>query len=293
MNFETSYIDLLKDILYVNGIPHNDRTGVGTVSVFGRQLIHDFRNGFPLLTHKKVGFGSVAAELLWFLEGSTDERRLAELTYGKPREEVIGKKTIWTANADAQGVALGYRNDDLMKYLGPVYGKQWRDFNGVDQIDQIISDLLHNKESRRIILTAWHPEQLSKMALPPCHVMYIFSVKEDKLSCMLIQRSVDLVLGAPFNVASTALLMHILARETGLQLGKLVYTMADAHIYNTHIEGVKGMLNKKLYPFPTLDICDDFRLDLVLKGETPLDWRKYFSLNDYKHGSIEVFDMAV
>ena len=200
---EDEYLDLLHTVLK-NGEPkNNERTGVGTLSTFLNTSRYNLSNGFPLLTTKRVPFKSVLSELLWFLEGSQNERRLAEIHYGKPRTELIGKKTIWTANADNQGVALGHYNSDTNKDLGPVYGVQWRNFNGIDQIQQLVQGLKNNPQSRRHILNSWNVGALSKMALPPCHVMSQFYVSNDgKLSCSLYQRSADLFLGVPFNIAS-------------------------------------------------------------------------------------------
>src|SRR6056300_1265328 len=164
------YHNLVRHVLE-NGEDVSDRTGVGTRSVFGYQMRVNLQEGFPAVTTKRLAWRAVVGELLWFLEGSTDERRLAEITYGRPRSELTEKKTIWTANADKQGVDLGYRNDDTVKELGPVYGSQWRDFNseGYDQINYIIHQLKTQPDSRRIILSAWNPNEIAEMALPPCH----------------------------------------------------------------------------------------------------------------------------
>ena len=205
------YLDALQFILE-KGEDVSDRTGVGTRSVFGYQMHFDLQQGFPAVTTKKLAWRSVVGELLWFLEGSTDERRLAELTFDKPRSELVNKKTIWTANADAQGIALGYDNNDNYKGLGPVYGKQWRDFNGVDQIVWVLNEIINNPDSRRIIMSSWNPPELDAMALPPCHTMAQFKVTNGKLSCQLYQRSADMFLGVPFNIASYSLLTHMFAQ---------------------------------------------------------------------------------
>ena len=225
-------------IIIESGEDVDDRTGTGTRSIFGHQMRFDLREGFPAVTTKKLAWKSVVAELLWFLEGSTDERRLAELTYGKDRKELVNKQTIWTANANAQGKALGYADGEL----GPVYGFQWRGFNeignewpgssyGTDQIKWLLNEIKTNPNSRRLILSAWNPNQINFMALPPCHVMAQFRVYKGKLSCQMYQRSADVFLGVPFNIASYALLTHIIARECGLGVGDLVHTIGDAHIY--------------------------------------------------------------
>ena len=230
----------------------SDRTGVGTRTVFGYQMRYDLQKGFPAVTTKRLAWRAVVGELLWFLEGSTDERRLAEITFEKPRRELLDKKTIWTANADAQGVALGYRNDDLVKELGPVYGKQWRDFGGVDQILWLLKEIKENPDSRRLILSAWNPEQIEQMALPPCHTMAQFRVMNGKLSCQLYQRSADMFLGVPFNIASYALLTHVLAHLSDLKVGEFVHTIGDAHIYHNHWDQVEQQVAREPQERPHL-----------------------------------------
>jgi len=260
----------------------------------------DLSAGFPAVTTKKLAWKAVVGEILWFLEGSTDERRLAELTFGKPRDDLIGKSTIWTANADSQGKALGYVNTDLVKELGPVYGGQWRRFNyydsptvGEDQISGIINQLHHHQDSRRIILSAWNPMVLHKMALPPCHTFAQFRVYNGKLSCQMYQRSADAFLGVPFNIASYALLTHILAREVGLQVGDYVHTIGDAHIYSNHFDQVKEQLSREEYPLPSLMIGDDFDLMDRLRGKFRLEDASYFKLVGYQsHDAIKA-QMAV
>lgn len=247
------YLDALKHILD-NGEQVSDRTGVGTKSVFGYQMRFDLQEGFPAVTTKRLAWKSVVGELLWFLEGSSDERRLAEITFEKPRRELIDKKTIWTANADKQGIDLGYRNDDLVKELGPVYGVQWRDFGGVDQIKWLINEIKNNPDSRRIILSAWNPTQVDKMALPPCHTMAQFRVTNSRLSCQLYQRSADMFLGVPFNIASYSLLTVILAHICDLEPGDFVWTGGDCHIYNNHTEQVKQQIARKPDKLPGLAV---------------------------------------
>lgn len=293
------YHELLQHILD-NGIDCNDRTGVGTRSVFGYQMRFNLRDGFPAVTTKKLQFKSCVGELLWFLEGSTDERRLAELTFGKHRTELVERTTIWTANADAQGKALGYVNNQFTKELGPVYGSQWRKFNGIangdwgaDQIQWILNQLRTNPDSRRLILSAWNPNQLHEMALPPCHYAAQFRVINSKLSCMLTMRSNDVFLGAPFNIASYALLTHILARETNLDVGDLVYSIGDAHIYHNHFDQVREQLSREEYPLPTLTIDDEFDLTDRLNKGFDLKDSSYFKLIGYQsHDAIKA-PMAV
>jgi thymidylate synthase len=226
-------------------------------------LTFDLKEGFPLLTTKKVPFKSVVSELLWFIEGSTDERRLAEIHYGKPREELIGKTTIWTANADEQGKKLGYDNTDTYKGLGPIYGKQWRNWStngwGIDQLGRLIKQIKEDPQSRRHILSAWNVADLDRMALPPCHTFSQFYVNnQGELSCNLYQRSADLFLGVPFNIASYSLLTHMIAHVCDLKVGDFIHTIGDGHVYNNHIDAVKTQLKRTSKPFPKLKIVGDY-----------------------------------
>ena len=297
------YHKLLKDILEY-GEEVKDRTGVGTKSIFGYQMRFNLQDGFPAVTTKKLQFRSCVGELIWFLEGSTDERRLAELTYGKDKTELVGRTTIWTANADAQGKALGYVNNEFTKELGPVYGAQWRKFggsswaretdnNGFDQIKWIINEIKTNPDSRRLILSAWSADQISLMALPPCHYTTQFRVINGKLNCMLNQRSGDAGLGIPFNIASYSLLTHIIARECDLEVGDFVHTIGDAHIYLNHIEQVKKQLTRDEYRLPTLEISNDFVLSDGLDHEFDIDTVNMFTLKNYKYHPTIKMDMAV
>jgi len=265
---EDDYLDLLYTVMKQGENRNNERTGVGTRSRFMSWLTFDLREGFPLLTTKKVPFKSVLSELLWFIEGSSNERRLAEIHYGKPKTELIGKTTIWTANADNQGVALGHYNSDINKELGPVYGVQWRNWNGVDQLANLIDGIKNDPQSRRHILSAWNVSDLDKMALPPCHTFSQFYVtNQGELSCNLYQRSADLFLGVPFNIASYALLTHMIAHVCGLKVGEFTHTIGDGHIYNNHEDAVREQLSRKAKSFPTLKIVgeyesiDDFTMD--------------------------------
>lgn len=292
------YHKLLEDILE-HGEEVTDRTGVGTKSIFGYQMRFNLQDGFPAVTTKRLAWKSVVSELLWFLEGSTDERRLAELTYAKDRTELVGRNTIWTANADKQGKDLGYVNNDLYKGLGPVYGHQWRDFNGdsfgqgTDQIELVLNELRTNPDSRRIILSSYNPVQLPGMALPPCHTLAQFRVYNGRLNCQMYQRSGDSFLGIPFNIASYALLTHIIARECNLEVGDFVHTIGDAHIYLNHVEQVKEQLSRTEYPLPTLEIAEDFKLNKGIHDEYDLDAVSKFVLKNYQcHGTIKA-PMAV
>jgi thymidylate synthase len=296
------YHKLLEDILEY-GEDVNDRTGVGTRSIFGYQMRFDLAAGFPAVTTKKLAWKAVVGELLWFLEGSTNERRLAELTYGKHRADLVSKSTIWTANADTQGKALGYVNNEFTKELGPVYGYQWRNFGGsswardtsggFDQITWLINEIRTNPDSRRLILSAWSADQISLMALPPCHTFAQFRVINGKLNCQMYQRSADAFLGVPFNIASYALLTHILAREVGLEVGDYVHTIGDAHIYSNHFEQAWEQLSRKEYQLPKLLIDDEFDLSDRLKTMFKIDDAQHFKLFEYQsHGTIKA-DMAV
>jgi thymidylate synthase len=302
------YLDLLRHILD-HGEIRTDRTGVGTISVFGYMTRFNLQEGFPAVTTKKLAWRAVVGELLWFLEGSTDERRLVELTYGKIREALRDVRTIWTDNADKQGVDLGYTNDDYEKELGPIYGYQWRNFGGTedlrnairfgfrrdgfDQIEWLLDEIKNNPDSRRLILSAWEPNSIADMSLPPCHMMCQFSVRNNQLSCLLYIRSNDAMLGAPFNIASYALLTHIIARECGLGVGDLVYTIGDAHIYLNHINQVREQLGRNPKELPNLNISDDFCLRDHLYSEFPLDAINKFELIGYDpHPAIKA-PMAV
>lgn len=263
-----NYHELLQDILD-NGVERHDRTGVGTRSVFGRQLRFDLRLGFPAITTKKLAWRAVVGELLWFLEGSGDERRLAEITHGT-RDDVT---TIWTPNAQAEywKPKAKFEGD-----LGRVYGTNWRDWRGVDQIAALVDGLKNDPWSRRHILSAWNVDELDQMALPPCHVMSQYYVNNNReLSCMFTMRSTDMFLGAVFNIASYALLTHMLAQVCGLKIGELVMSIGDAHIYNNHIDQVREQLTREHYPAPRLYLNYDIRdinkftmNDIILDGYT-------------------------
>jgi len=261
------YLDALEHILE-NGEDVSDRTGVGTRSVFGHQMRFNLRYSFPAVTTKRLAWKSVVSELLWFLEGSTDERRLAEILFEKDRSELEDKKTIWTANADNQGVALGYPNNRFYKELGPVYGKQWRDFGGVDQIETIIDQLKNDPDSRRIILNAWNVPEIRGMALPPCHTMSQFKVTNGKLSCQLYQRSADMFLGVPFNIASYSLLTHMLAQICNLEVGDFVWSGGDCHIYSNHVEQVNEQLQRYPHCGPKLQMPEFTTLPELLATKT-------------------------
>lgn len=230
------YLEAIQCIMD-NGQDVSDRTGVGTRTIFGYQMRFNLIESFPAVTTKKLAWKSVVGELLWFLEGSTSDFRLAEITHGDKT-----KNTIWTANANKQGKALGYTDGEL----GPVYGSQWRNFNGdgVDQIKTIIHQIKNDPDSRRIILSAWNPSQIDQMTLPPCHTMCQFRVINGTLSCQLYQRSADMFLGVPFNIASYSLLTHMLAQICNLRVGEFIWTGGDCHIYNNHFDQVQQQLER-------------------------------------------------
>ena len=269
-----AYLDLLEYILE-NGEVRSDRTNTGTISSFGHQLKFDLSDGFPAVTTKSLAWKGVVSELLWFLEGSSDERRLAEIRYNKPRSELkdLSKfSTIWTDNADNQGKELGYINTDTIKELGPVYGVQWRNWSGTDQIKKLINDLKVNPDGRRHILSAWNVNELDKMALPPCHVMSQYYISNGTISCHMYQRSADMFLGVPFNIASYALLLSILGNILDLKPKYFVHSFGDAHIYSNSIEQVKEQLSREPLPLPKLKMPNISSIDEI----------KDLSIEDFK-----------
>ena len=240
------YLDILQDILD-NGQDADNRTGIYARKVFGRQMRFDLSQGFPLVTTKKTYLRAIIHELIWLLSGNTNIKYLHD-----------NNVTIWDEWADENGD------------LGPVYGHQWRNFNsqGIDQIKDVIERIKKNPQDRRLIVSAWNPAQIGEMALPPCHCFFQFDVTPDgKLNCMLYQRSCDMFLGVPFNIASYSLLTMMIAQVCGLQAGEFVHTLGNAHIYSNHFEQVKLQLSRKPYPLPTMKInpnvknIDDFKFE--------------------------------
>ena len=242
-----NYLDALK-YCYENGDFVKSRAG-NVKKAFGYQMRFNLEDGFPAVTTKKLAWKAVVSELLWFLEGSNDERRLAEILYDDKRENLEDKKTIWTQNAEAD-----YWKDKskFIGDVGKIYGVQWRNFNGVDQIQELIEGLKKNPNSRRHILTAWNPSEINEMSLPPCHAFSQFFVSNNKLSCQLYQRSCDMFLGVPFNIASYSLLIHILAEECKFGVGEFVHSLGDFHIYEEHFDQVKIQLTREPKQLPTL-----------------------------------------
>ena len=241
-----TYLDALRTVLN-NGTIRPDRTSTGTIGVFGMQQRYDLSKGFPAVTTKRLAFKACLSELLWFIEGSGDEKRLRELLHGSRDSE---KSTIWTANATATYWTPKAKFDGD---LGRVYGVQWRDFGGVDQLVQLVEGIKRDPYGRRHIITAWNPAELDQMALPPCHCFAQFYVSADgKLSCQLYQRSADFPLGIPFNIASYSMFTHMIAQVCGLGVGEFIHTIGDAHIYVNQIEGVKEQLTRDPLPLPTL-----------------------------------------
>ena len=250
------YLDLMKYVRE-SGTEKGDRTGTGTLSVFGYQMRFNLEEGFPLVTTKKVHLKSIINELLWFLKGSTNVDYLNE--HGV---------SIWDEWADERGE------------LGPVYGAQWRswptqDGSSIDQISEVINQIKTNPDSRRLIVSAWNVSQIDNMALPPCHAMFQFYVADGKLSCQLYQRSADIFLGVPFNIASYALLVLMIAKVTGLKPGEFVHTLGDAHLYLNHLDQVDEQLKRQPFPLPRMSITKDIKNVLDIEYED-------FSLEDYE-----------
>ena len=251
------YLDLMRQVLET-GVRKNDRTGTGTLSIFGHQMRFDLADGFPLVTTKKIHLKSIVHELLWFLSGDTNVRYLQD-----------NGVRIWDAWADAEG------------NLGPVYGAEWRSWptpegGSIDQIKTVVDQIRRNPDSRRLIVTAWNPADVDRQALPPCHCLFQFYVSDGKLSCQLYQRSGDVFLGVPFNIASYALLTMMMAQVTGLQPGVFVHTFGDAHLYLNHVDQARLQLSRTPRPLPRMKLNPDVHSifdfvydDLALEGYDP------------------------
>jgi thymidylate synthase len=266
------YLELVKHIRD-HGIRKEDRTGTGTVSIFGHQMRFNLAEGFPLVTSKKVHLKSILHELLWFIRGDTNIRYLIENGVGiwndwpyqnwlretGQDKHLVKYSSEWRAVMAEFTQQIIADQDFADKYgdLGPVYGKQWRNFGGVDQLSQLMSDLQSNPDSRRLIVSAWNPQDIPvmiKSGLPPCHSLFQFYVVEGRLSCQLYQRSADVFLGVPFNIASYAALTMMIAQVAGLKLGDFVHTFGDAHLYSNHMNQVDEMLSRSTFDLPTLQI---------------------------------------
>lgn len=280
------YLDLCKTILE-NGIKKEDRTGTGTISYFGYQMRFDLSEGFPLLTTKKVHLKSIIHELLWFISGSTNIKYLVDndvkIWNDWPYETF--KKSSEYNGETIEEFASKVKESDLFAQkwgnLGPVYGKQWRNFSGVDQLEWLINEIKTNPTSRRLIISAWNPAEISEMALPPCHCFMQFYVNDNKLSCQLYQRSADVFLGVPFNIASYSLFTMMIAQVCNLDLGVFVHTIGDAHIYLNHLEQINLQLSRDLRSLPNMKINKDVKSIYDFKYED-------FELENYKpHKSIK------
>ncbi|OFG19797.1 thymidylate synthase [Listeria monocytogenes] len=301
------YLDLEKYVLE-NGTQKGDRTGTGTISTFGYQMRFDLQEGFPIMTTKRVPFKLVVSELLWFLHGDTNIRYLLQhnnniwnewaferfvksddykgedmTDFGLRAERDPAFKEVYQAEMEKFKTRILEDEAFANKYgeLGNIYGKQWREWKTsqgetIDQLADLIEMIKTNPNSRRLIVSAWNPEDIPNMALPPCHSLFQFYVADGKLSCQLYQRSADIFLGVPFNIASYALLTHLIAREVGLEVGEFIHTMGDAHLYNNHIEQVKEQLSRTPHKLPKLVLSDkpatifDFDVaDISLDGYNP------------------------
>jgi thymidylate synthase len=275
------YHDLVEHV-FNNGHQKDDRTNTGTISTFGYQMRFDLKEGFPLLTTKKVFYKAIIYELLWFIKGDTNIKYLVdhgvkiwnEWPYEnfKKHSSYQGETLEEYVNKIKTDANFAREHGDL----GPVYGAQWRNFNGVDQLAQVINLIKHQPESRRMILSAWNPAEINNMALPPCHTLIQFYVSNQKLSLQLYQRSGDIFLGIPFNIASYALLLEMVAQVTNLEVGEFVHTIGDAHIYINHIDQLKLQLKREIRPLPTLKLnpnikdLEDFTFeDIEIIGYDP------------------------
>ena len=274
-----NYLGALKHC-YENGDFVKSRAG-NVKKSFGYQMRFDLQEGFPAVTTKKLAWKAMVSELLWFLEGSNDERRLAEILYEDKRDNLEDKNTIWTQNANAE---YWKEKSKFSGDVGRIYGVQWRDFNGVDQLKNLIEGLKKDPDSRRHILTAWNPAELHNMSLPPCHAFSQFYVSNNKLSCQLYQRSCDMFLGVPFNIASYSILIHIIAKECGYEVGEFIHSLGDFHIYEEHFEQVKIQLSREPKKLPILK----FNQKNILEYKT-----SDFELINYEHHPKIVAPMNV
>jgi len=275
------YLDLVKNIME-NGKDRTDRTNTGTRSIFGTQTRYDLEEGFPLLTTKKVNFAAVLHELLWFLRGDTNIKYLVENNVNIWNEwpyEDFKKSSDYNGETLEEFVQMIKDSEEFASKhgnLGPVYGKQWRNFLGVDQIKTVVKNLKEKPDSRRHIVSAWNPSEVDDMLLPPCHTLFQFYIEDGKLSLQLYQRSADVFLGVPFNIASYSALIVIMADHLGLQPGEFVHTTGDTHIYSNHFDQVELQSSREPYELPTLEIIN--------RREEIWDYKyEDFELKNYKH----------
>lgn len=258
------YLNLLRNVLE-NGEYKQDRTNTGTISLFGSQTRYDLSKHFPILTTKKVNFRAIVGELIWFINGNTNIKYLVDNGINIWNEwpyENYKKSSFYQNETQAEFIEKIKNDDEFANKwgnLGPIYGKQWRDFNGVDQLKKIIEEIKKNYNSRRLIISSWNPCDVDKMLLPPCHCFFQFYVSNNKLSCQLYQRSADLFLGVPFNISSYSLLTIIIAKECGLEPGEFVHTIGDNHIYQNHLDQVKIQLSREVKQLPKLIIKRDVK----------------------------------
>lgn len=266
------YKEILKHVLK-NGVCSNNRTNVDTYSVFGVQTRYDLSKGFPLLTTKKINFNAIVHELLWFIKGDTNIKYLVDnnikIWNEWPYENYKKSKDFKNESIEEFIEKIKSNSEFAKQYgnLGPIYGKQWRDFNGVDQLATIINEIKNNPNSRRLIVSAWNPNDIPNMMLPPCHTLFQFYVRDNKLSCQLYQRSADLFLGVPFNIASYSLLTHLIAQECNLEVGEFIHTIGDCHIYVNHVEQIKTQLKRKERTLPKLILNKEIKSVFDFKFE--------------------------
>lgn len=266
------YLDLCRHVME-NGTKKHDRTGVGTRSLFGYQMRFDLSEGFPLLTTKRVFLKAIIHELLWFIKGETNIKYLVDngvKIWNEWPYEWFKKSEYYQGESLEEFVEKIRTDDEFAKKhgeLGPVYGKQWRDFNGYDQLMNVINEIKTNPNSRRLIVNAWNPPELDKMALPPCHMMFQFYVNDGKLSLQLYQRSADIFLGVPFNIASYSLLLMMVAQVTNLEVGEFVHTLGDAHIYDNHVNQINLQLSREPRELPQMKLNKDVKNILDFKYE--------------------------
>ena len=258
------YHDLVEHVFKV-GHQKEDRTNTGTISTFGYQMRFDLKEGFPLLTTKKVFYKAIIYELLWFIKGDTNIKYLVDhgvKIWNEWPYENYKKHPSYqgeTLEAFVEKIKTDFNFAKEFGDLGPVYGAQWRNFNGVDQLSQVINLIKHQPQSRRMILSAWNPAEINNMALPPCHTLIQFYVSNQKLYLQIYQRSCDIFLGIPFNIASYALLLEMVAQVTNLEVGEFVHTIGDAHIYSNHIDQLKQQLNREIRPLPKLKLNPEIK----------------------------------